>query len=87
MLIEGQEKEVLRLFEKISKDPRNNGIVKLAERDFPDWSMGFRDLTSCSPNNLPGFIDIFGGKLNKDIAQNNKVSAISLLMNFVKPRT
>jgi hypothetical protein len=72
-VLEGNREDVHEIFEAICKDPRNTGVVKLAEeeiesRDFPDWSMGFKNLKSYSLDELPGFIDIFNGKLDKDIA-------------------
>lgn len=88
-VLEGNREDVYEIFASISRDPRNTGIVKLVEeeieqRDFPDWSMGFKDLKSHSPDELPGFVDIYNGRLDKEIATNNKLSAIKLLMNFAK---
>ena len=47
--LEGEETVVRNLYEKISKDPRHTGIIKISERmiekrDFPDWTMGFKKL-------------------------------------------
>ena len=91
-LLEGEPKDVLELYDAILKDPRNEGHVLLREseilnRDFPDWSMGFENLESRSPDELPGFVEVFGGKLDKTVAENNKTNAIRLLMNFSKKST
>jgi hypothetical protein len=91
-VLEGEARDVRELYDAICKDPRNEGHVILREseipyRDFPDWSMGFENLESCSPDQLPGFVEVFGGKLDKSIAVNNKTNAIRLLMNFSKQRT
>lgn len=88
-VLEGDSDDVHQIFNSIKHDTRNNGLVKLAEcnikkRDFPGGSMGFEDLTAYSSDELPGFVDIFNGKLDKDIACNNKTAAIRLLMNFAK---
>lgn len=90
-VLEGDAKNVHGLYDAIRKDPRNEGHVILREseivsRDFPDWSMGFENLERCSPDELPGFVEVFGGKLDKSIAVNNKTNAIKLLMNFSKER-
>jgi hypothetical protein len=90
-VLEGEARDVRELYDVIRKDPRNEGHVILREseipyRDFPDWSMGFENLDSCSPDQLPGFVEVFGGKLDKSIAVNNKTNAIRLLMNFSKQR-
>lgn len=86
-VIEGEAKDVREVYGAICKDPRNEGQVILREaeiinRDFPDWSMGFQNLESSSPKDMPGFVEVFGGVLDKTIAVNNKTNAIRLLMNF-----
>ena len=48
-VLEGEGAAVQALFEKISADPRHGGVLRLlkseiAAREFPDWSMAFRDL-------------------------------------------
>jgi hypothetical protein len=48
-VLEGEADVVRPLFGKIERDPRHRGIIKVideegAEREFPEWSMGFRDL-------------------------------------------
>jgi len=88
-VLEGSIEDVHEIFEAICKDPRNTGVVKLLEeeievRDFPGWSMGFKELKTCRPDELPGFVDIFNSKLDKKIAIKNESSAIKLLMNFSK---
>jgi len=91
-VLEGEAKVVRELYEAICKDPRNEGNVILREseipgRNFPDWSMGFENLESRSPIELPGFVEVFGGKLDRTIAVNNKTNAIRLLMNFAHERS
>ena len=91
-VLEGEAKDVRELYDAICKDPRNEGNVILREsetlsRKFPDWSMGFENLESCSHNELPGFVEVFGGKLDKTIAVNNRTNAIKLLMNFANERS
>jgi len=58
--IEGEEPVVRNLFKTISQDLRHNGVLDLidetiGEREFPDWSMGFRDMGAESEIHLPGF--------------------------------
>jgi hypothetical protein len=90
-VLEGEPQVVRALYETICNDPRNGGHVILQEsevpnRDFPGWSMGFENLESFSPDQLPGFIEVFGGKLDKSIAVNHKTNAIKLLMGFSRSR-
>ncbi|WP_022951283.1 BLUF domain-containing protein [Leucothrix mucor] len=86
-VLEGDKEAVEEVYNIIVKDPRNNGHVKLieeeiTERDFPDWSMGFKNLESCSPDELEGFHDAFGGRLDKDFAVQNTSAAVKLLKRF-----
>lgn len=86
-VLEGSEEDVHDIYHSILNDPRNTGNVTLIEeeisqRDFPNWSMGFRNLKHCAPDELPGFQDIFNGKLDKEIAVKNASGAISLLKVF-----
>ena len=86
-VLEGEEQDVHRLYEAISNDPRNEGHAVLLEkeifsRSFPDWSMGFENLENSSGDDIPGFVEVFGGKLDRTIAVNNKTNAIRLLMSF-----
>lgn len=50
-LIEGREAVVRDLYQKISQDPRHRDLIVLQEgsepkRQFPQWSMAFRDLNA-----------------------------------------
>lgn len=88
-VLEGSEKDVHDIYNSILKDPRNNGQFKLVEeeisqRDFPNWCMGFKGLESCLPEELPGFQDIFTGKLDKELVVKNPSKALALLMTFAK---
>ena len=88
-VLEGSEKDVHDIYDSILKDTRNNGNVTLIEeeisqRDFPNWSMGFKNLESCSPEELPGFQDVFGGKLDKELAVKNTSKALGLILGFAK---
>ena len=68
-LLEGNEKDLMDLFEIISADKRHNEVVKIMEStieqpQFPDWSMGYKflsaqQLTSLSQHentDISGFI-------------------------------
>jgi len=61
-VIEGDEKSVRSLYDKLSKDPRHKGIFKLfdepvPDREFPEWSMAFQDLEVEDCSQVPGFSD------------------------------
>lgn len=61
-VIEGEEARVRALFAKICQDPRHRDIFPLFEepiaaREFPDWSMAFRNLDGEDGRAVPGFSD------------------------------
>ena len=60
--LEGPADEVRQTYDAISRDPRHRGVIVLveeevAERSFPDWSMGFKDLSADETGQLEGFND------------------------------
>ncbi len=60
--LEGPEDRVREAYDAISRDPRHGGVITLleeevAERSFPDWSMGFKDLSPVEGDGLTGFND------------------------------
>ena len=63
-LLEGAEAEVRTLFAAIVADPRHHDLVVLRERhrvlrQFPTWTMAFRDLGE-RPLTTPGYADVLG---------------------------
>ncbi len=68
-VLEGPEKNVRDLYLTISKDHRHKGLIvlleeKIAERRFPDWSMGFRNLRDVNLEEVPGYTDQPGVQLH-----------------------
>ena len=60
--LEGPDDVVESTFARILVDPRHRGVLvglrqQLEERQFPDWSMGFRALSPEEARELPGFTD------------------------------
>lgn len=61
--LEGQEKDVLEIYEKIQKDERHRDLIELIDenaedRYFPDWDMGYkniRNLTNIESKKLKDF--------------------------------
>ena len=59
-VLEGEEEAVRRLHAKIHHDPRHRGLITLTEhmipeRQFGEWSMGFRNLSDPALRELPGY--------------------------------
>ena len=62
-VLEGEEEAVNALHRKIVKDSRHYGAITLlseykSERDFPEWSMGFRNLNDDELRDMPGYSEI-----------------------------
>lgn len=58
--IEGPEAEIDQLYANIRKDARNKLVITLLDepidaREFPSWSMGFKDVSNQGLTLIPGF--------------------------------
>lgn len=63
-VLEGERTDVQALYVKILRDQRHKNATLIREGDlfrrrFPDWTMGFRDLSTLRPTDVPGFNPIF----------------------------
>ncbi len=88
-VLEGDSHDVYEIFDAIRVDPRNNGVVTLLaagipQRNFPDWSMGFKELEKNSGAPPPGFVEVFNGKLDKVLALGNSAASVGMLMSFAR---
>lgn len=89
-VLEGEPEDVHTVYQSILNDDRSNHHVvlieeKITQRDFPDWSMGFRNIETCESKYLPaGFVDVFDGKWADDFATKNSANTVKLLLNFAK---
>lgn len=88
-VIEGKPKDIAYLFSRIQLDSRHKNIVHLlekpiAKRQFPDWSMGFRDITDAMLESVEGLNDFF---ITKSCLANVDASrAVRILDAFAKGR-
>src|ERR1044071_2672350 len=62
-VIEGEEQTIKKLYAKIASDSRHRGIIKLGEgkleqRNFPDWSMGFRTVSAQEFAQVAGYQNV-----------------------------
>lgn len=83
-LIEGQEDAVRGLYQKILQDPRHRDLIVLQEdtepeRQFPGWSMAFRNL-----NTLPSADKLESGEIEfaDDALERHSNKATQLLHLF-----
>ena len=66
-ILEGPDDAVNSRFAIIAADPRHRSVQKMSEkriveRQFPEWTMGFRPLTDASLKQLDGFDDFFDAR-------------------------
>ena len=69
-VLEGPDEAVAERFAVIAADPRHYGIQKISEkqigeRQFPEWTMGFRPLTDERVKQLEGFDDFFEARTGR----------------------
>jgi hypothetical protein len=75
-VLEGDEPTVRDLYDRIGRDPRHRGLLtltqgQLPQRQFQDWSMGFRDLQTTEARSTPGYSEFLntpltGGEFSSD---------------------
>lgn len=85
-LLEGEENDIQKTFNKINEDQRHKGITHIAsgelkERNFPDWAMGFRSIDSVSLNQFNGY---YNPSKKAPLLNKNNHIAINLLKTFVR---
>ncbi len=87
-VLEGEQRQVETLFEQIRSDPRHTHIMlihqgPIAQRQFPDWKMGYRRLKSDDFERKVGFTDLLrnGSPAGEAFRQNPNTSH-KLLLSF-----
>ena len=86
--LEGEQATVTDLAEKISRDPRHHAYFvcsqqNIDKREFPDWSMGFRDLNSADAmTGRPAFSEFMNQPLTKEAIDRDPSIANKLLLMF-----
>jgi len=90
-VLEGEEATVRALYAKVERDPRHGGVITLLqghgeERQFPDWSMGFRDLNSPEAIATPGYSEFLNTPLTGEACLADPTRCQKLLLSFKKSR-
>ena len=83
-ILEGDEMQLNLVFDSIKNDPRHKNIIKygnfnIAERSFPDWSMGFKQISDENWKKLEGYLDL-NEKEKFDWIKNSKNNQIIKLI-------
>lgn len=84
--LEGSE-DVRKLFQTIADDDRHRQVIRLLERtiehrQFPDWSMAFRNLNQPDLRDTPGYNEFLNQPLNSSGFHKNPDHAHRLLEVF-----
>ena len=85
--LEGEEDTLEKLHEKIQRDPRHVGMLTLLkkeidERQFPEWSMAFRNLADDALRKKAGYSEFLNTTLSGDEFSDFPSRAQKLLLNF-----
>jgi hypothetical protein len=85
-LLEGEEAMVQQTFNRISNDERHKSITHiaggiLAERNFPEWAMGFKAIDALNVTKFKGSVLMDDRHV---IANQNNHPAVNLLNAFIK---
>jgi hypothetical protein len=89
-VIEGEQSTLHSLYNKISRDNRHRLLIKMIDeptdkRSFPDWSMGYKAVSTDEIQKLTGFNSL----IKKDFldayqhSENGQKKIITLLRSFV----
>jgi hypothetical protein len=86
-VLEGEEQAVRALYAKIATDPRHRGLMVILqgsqqERQFPDWSMGCRDLNSVDALSTPGYSEFLNTPLTGEEFSSEPARSQKLLLTF-----
>jgi hypothetical protein len=86
-MLEGDEREVCALYDKIKRDKRHHTILTLGEgeikeRMFNDWAMGFKNVDDALFAGLPGHARIGEAAFDPAAFQHSNVEALKLLEFF-----
>lgn len=86
-VIEGEEAMVRRVHARILQDPRHGGCITLLQGAieapaFPEWSMGFRDLSLSNGDAPPGFDGFLNNTWSTTELQAVPGRALQLLHSF-----
>ena len=86
-VLEGAEKDVDAIYRSICLDERNSGhyLIErkaMEKRNFPDWRMGFENISNRNLSELEGFSAILDKALAPEEVGEHKDLAVKLVLSF-----
>ena len=92
-IVEGEDEIVRAKFDAIATDARHRNVQtmrekRIPERQFPQWTMGFREISDESVKQLDGFEDFFSrsGRSRIEHAENEAQQFLEWLGEYWLPR-
>jgi len=92
-IVEGEDEIVRAKFDAIATDARHRSVQtmrekRIPERQFPQWTMGFREISDESVKQLDGFEDFFArsGRSRIEHAENEAQQFLEWLGEYWLPR-
>ncbi len=88
-VLEGEQKDVEEIYASIVKDNRNKGNIvllkeKIERRTFPDWSMGFKQLTSDNKSAITGYTEFLDRNISPEEFASHSHEVLAMLYQFKK---
>jgi hypothetical protein len=90
-VLEGERKDIELVYKKINNDLRHKSIIKILEepieqRNFPQWSMGYKTLSTDEVRTLTGYDSLSKTEFLQNFTheQNRDRKIVTLLRSFVK---
>ena len=86
-VLEGEEPSVMKIFGDIENDMRHKSVDTLRakyiqNRDFPDWSMGFRNIHNLDSSAVPGFTQFLERDFRSEFFFEASAEAHAMLLAF-----
>ena len=86
-VLEGPDDAVRQLVRTIQADDRHRGVIlllerQIEERQFPDWTMAFRDLNDPATREIPGYSEFMQEPLDSEMFRTSPSRARRLLEVF-----
>lgn len=86
-VLEGQERDVDEIYQSICLDERNAGnyLIErkaIGERNFPDWRMGFENISNRNLGDQEGFSAILNNDLAPEEIAKKKDVVVKLIFSF-----
>lgn len=86
-ILEGEKEVLYTLYNKISKDTRHKAIIKvldfsITERNFREWSMGFKQVSNENWSELKGYLNLDNVDEFQQLRDSGNAHIISMINSF-----